>query len=238
MVGHLALVAGMVLAAPGDAGKSPKPRFNCIVYVPKAYKKVKKNWPLIMYLHGRSLRGKDLKLVKKYGLPARLEKNRNFPFITLCPQCPPDERWTDTKGLKQLLDHICKAYPVDRTRMYVMGFSMGASGAWRMGYEYPELFSAIVPIAGMAEPVWVKSGKMRKVAVWGLHGDADKDAPYQNTVQMLKLHGQKGGEAVLSILKGRDHSIPDVFDRHDVYHWLLGHSRPGLKSLRGTRSKS
>jgi predicted peptidase len=228
MLGRLALAASFGLAAACQAFCDTTPRYKCIVYVPKVYGKVKKTWPLILYLHGRSLRGSDLHLIKRYGLPTRLEHDKWFPFVTVCPQCPPGERWTDTKGLMQLVDHICRHYAVDTSRMYVMGFSMGASGAWRMAFDYPDRFSAIVPVGAIAETIWASSGKMKSVGVWAIHGDQDTDAPYANAVTMIRLHRQKGGEGILTTLAGKGHNIPGVFDRHDIYQWLLRHRRPAV----------
>ena len=94
------------------------------MYLPKQMWSSHKKWPLILYLHGRSLRGNDLTKVSSYGLPHRLLSDRGFPFIVVSPQLPDGQRWTDVDSLASLVTDVMTKYPVDRSRVYAMGFSM------------------------------------------------------------------------------------------------------------------
>ncbi|HEV2883250.1 MAG TPA: hypothetical protein VGW36_00235, partial [Pyrinomonadaceae bacterium] len=62
---------------------------NYLLYLPDDYGKPDQRWPLIVYLHGRSLRGNDLGMLKNYGLAALLDKDLSIPFVVISPQCPP-----------------------------------------------------------------------------------------------------------------------------------------------------
>ncbi|MDQ6653769.1 MAG: hypothetical protein M3Y84_13635 [Acidobacteriota bacterium] len=53
---------------------------NYLLYLPDEYGKGEKRWPLILYLHGRSLRGNGLEMLKSYGLAALLERDFSVPF--------------------------------------------------------------------------------------------------------------------------------------------------------------
>ena len=48
----------------------------------------------------------------------------------------------------QLLEQAGATYAVDRRRVVVCGYSMGAIGTWHFVMHYPEYFSAAVPVAG------------------------------------------------------------------------------------------
>ena len=48
-----------------------------------------------------------------------------------------------------LLDSLVATLPIDRQRISVVGFSMGASTAWNLLHARPGFFSAAVPIAGV-----------------------------------------------------------------------------------------
>jgi poly(3-hydroxybutyrate) depolymerase len=95
---------------------------NYLLYLPEAYGREQKRWPLILYLHGKSLRGNDLELLKQYGLAALLEKDLAIPFIVVSPQCTPDKMWTERENeVIGLLDDVSVNYSVDRKRIYLTG---------------------------------------------------------------------------------------------------------------------
>jgi predicted peptidase len=73
-----------------------------LLFTPKAYENSGgKEWPLIVYLHGGSRRGKDAEQLREpgFGLPAIVDRNESFPFVVLSPQCPEGEYWTDTEAV-------------------------------------------------------------------------------------------------------------------------------------------
>ena len=101
-------------------------RISYLLFLPADYEKnAGRRWPLILYLHGGSLRGSDIESVRKLGLPHKLETDPNFPFVVASPQCPPGEIWTNVEALGQLLDRIQADYRIDPDRVYVTGHSMG-----------------------------------------------------------------------------------------------------------------
>ncbi len=62
-----------------------------------------------------------------------------------------DNSWTSERNNEQimaLLEEVCKTYTVDRDRILVMGYSMGASGVWQFVSRYPDFFTAGLPVAG------------------------------------------------------------------------------------------
>lgn len=44
-----------------------------------------------------------------------------------------------------LIEHIDQLHPIDRSRIYIFGFSMGSMMTQAMAYSYPELFAAAAP---------------------------------------------------------------------------------------------
>lgn len=49
------------------------------------------------------------------------------------------------------IDHICKMFSIDRTKITIRGFSMGGAGCWQMAVHYPNLWAAANPGAGFSE---------------------------------------------------------------------------------------
>ncbi len=120
---------------PGQqAVSTSKPIYRTILlqyllYVPEEeYSVSHKKLPLIIYLHGGSVRGADINKLRSHGLPAMLETDRHFPFIVLSPLCTKGEIWTDIDALNSLLGEIIDTYRVDTTRIYLTGYSMGGRG--------------------------------------------------------------------------------------------------------------
>ena len=69
-----------------------------LVSYPKSYeKKSNKKWPLILFLHGIGERGNNLELLKLHGIPKIIDSNKEFPFITVSPQCPLEFDWRENK---------------------------------------------------------------------------------------------------------------------------------------------
>jgi predicted peptidase len=62
--------------------------YDLLVYTPKALQDEKKLWPLIIFLHGSGERGNDPNRLKVHSLPKIIDKDEEFPFIVVSPQCP------------------------------------------------------------------------------------------------------------------------------------------------------
>src|SRR5207244_776844 len=118
-----------------------------LLFLPEGYDKSRERWPLILYLHGGSLRGDDISQMTKFGLAEKVEADPGFPFIVVSPQCRPGEIWTDVDALGAILDEVARTHRVDPDRVYVTGHSMGGRGALYAAYKMPNRFAAVVSLA-------------------------------------------------------------------------------------------
>ncbi len=50
------------------------------------------------------------------------------------------------------IEAVKREYPVDETRVYLLGFSQGAGLAYRIGLRHPQEFRGVVPIGGWLDP--------------------------------------------------------------------------------------
>jgi predicted peptidase len=212
--------SAQVFRHPGAEGGA----INYLLYLPKGYATASQPFPLILYLHGRSLRGDDPELVAKYGLPRRLEHERDFPFVVLSPQLHEDERWVDLEPVVALLDDAIATLPVDRERVYVTGFSMGGGGTWRLANDYPDRFAAAVPLAGTRDDAPIKG--LKQVPVWAFHGSADEATSPGDCESMVERIIEAGGDARMTIYPGGNHaSVLKVYETNEIYDWLLEHRK-------------
>ncbi len=120
------------------------------VYVPQDYTRGRE-WPVILFLHGAGERGTDGLRQTQTGLgtAVRLHPDR-FPAVIVMPQAPPDSIWRGTvaEAVVAALEAAIKEFRGDRSRIYLVGLSMGAYGSWTMALKRPRMFAAIVAVCG------------------------------------------------------------------------------------------
>jgi len=202
---------------------------NYLLYLPPGYDpQGSERWPLVLFLHGASMRGNDINLVKRQGLSKLVNQGQEFPFILVSPQCPSSQWWTWPQlsaTLSKLLDEVESKYAVDPERMYVTGLSMGGYGTWSLAIAYPQRFAAIVPTSGPAEDL-DRISAIRHLPVWAFHGNPDAIVPLQGTVETVNALKACGGNVKLTIYPGVGHNAADpAYADPELYRWLLSQRR-------------
>ena len=200
-------------------------RLQYLLFLPADYnREARRQWPVILYLHGGSLRGDNIERVRTLGLPHRLQDDRQFPFVVVAPLCAEGEIWTDTDALVQLVDEVVRNYRVDNKRVYVTGHSMGGRGALYLAYKYPERFAAVVAMSPLS-PITAWAKQLHSVPLWIIHGAKDTAAPIADSEELVRAIETAGGHPRFTRLADRDHFILDLYDKNEVFDWILEHSR-------------
>lgn len=115
------------IVATARAGRSAS-GLDYLVYLPDGYYRSVGHWPLILTLHGRGEAGNNIELVRRQGLPLRVEEKGGLPFVIVAPQSS-DWAW-NVGALDALLDEVLDRYRIDSNRIYLVGNSMGGNGTW------------------------------------------------------------------------------------------------------------
>lgn len=190
----------------------------------------RRTWPLILFLHGVGERGEDIELVKKHGVAKVAERQPDFPFIAVSPQCPEYTWWSDhIEALDGLLAGVCDRYAVDLDRVYLTGLSMGAYGAWHLATVYPLRFAAVVPICGggawhLGFPERVCT--LKDTPVWAFHGALDDVVPLAESEKMVNALVACGGEVRFTVYPHAPHdSWTETYDNAELYAWMLRQRR-------------
>jgi predicted esterase len=207
---------------------------NYLLYVPDDYGvDAQKEWPLLIYLHGRSrVYGDVLALEDDYPLNT-LADNGSFPFIVLAPKSIGDyDQWASDDQVQMAmtaLDEVQAQLSVDAERVYLTGGSGGGNGVWVISLRYPDRFAALVPFMGYyGYPFTVPEDicDIKDIPVWAFHGDADEVIPLeaeQNIVDALKACG---GNVQFTIFPGLGHDLDySLIYNSELYDWLLSHTR-------------
>lgn len=195
-----------------------------------------KKFPLVIFLHGAGERGADNEMHIKH-IAAVLggpESRMKYPCYVVAPQCPKEIMWAahNRQGdrlvmkpgptrpmalLIELIAEIEKEFPIDRTRIYVTGLSMGGYGTWDLLARFPHRFAAAVPICGGGDPQTASSFK--HVPIWAFHGALDRVVSARQSRIMINALREAG-------------ATPGHTEYPDVGHdsWSLAYGDPYLLS--------
>lgn len=195
-------------------------------------------FPLVIFLHGAGERGTDNDVQIKHITELFLDqKNRSkYPCYVVAPQCPKGKWWADFTGsganatlskepsdpmkmVIDLLEKITQEFPIDESRIYIAGLSMGGYGTWDLIARYPQKFAAAVPICGGGD---VKTAaKIKHIPLWAFHGAKDEIVPPDQSRRMIKALQNEGA------LPGYT-EYPDVAHNSWVYAFREPHLMPWL----------
>lgn len=191
---------------------------NYILNIPKETKEKK---PLIIFLHGSGEKGTDIELVKVHG-PFKYLKTHELDAYVLAPQCPENEYW-NSEVLYRLILKVQKENNIDPNRIYLTGLSMGGWGAWNLAFAHPDMFAAVVPIAGFVDRVpMIENCKIAKVPIRIFHGLLDDVVDVDYSITIYKKLKSCNADIALTIFDDAGHeSWTRVYDNKQIYDWMF-----------------
>ena len=215
------LITGFVGKAQSDFGtrkKLSQTGLEYLITLPEGYAQDGDKVPVILFLHGG-----DRSNTKHH--PSRYAKRAGitFPFLVVAPHCSYGCVWSKV-DFDALLSQVLRDYNIDRSRIYVTGYSMGGYGTWSTISRFPQWFAAASPIAGGGNPKTICQAK--SVTIRAYHGNQDSVTPYAQSKKLIDKLAQCEADATLQTLNGEDHWIwPQIFSDEKFYSWLLSHSQ-------------
>jgi polyhydroxybutyrate depolymerase len=160
--------------------------------------------PLLIVLHGANAAGS---IIRSYTGFNDLAEQKNF--LVVYPDsygtCWNDGRVDmeskafadgidDVRFISDLIDHIVTSNPVDRNRVYAVGFSNGGMMALRLGISIPGKLAAVATVSGLLPRQLAQSGPGKPVPVLIIHGTSDHVVPW--TGGILKSGEKTRGEVM------------------------------------------
>lgn len=181
-----------------------------------------RRYPLVVSLHGAGGVGDDnaSNLRQWNGVMAAPEWRKKYPCFVLVPQSLPGAMWGPKPNRPELADLYVKnmlplvrgliqqlqqELPIDGSRIYVLGSSMGGSGTWNIITAAPELFAAAIPVCGGRFPE-EQAGKLVDIPIWCFHGDADRTVPVSRSRDAFAKLKQIGGNIKYTELRDVGHA--------------------------------
>lgn len=202
--------------------------------------------PLLIFLHGAGERGDDNLSQLKY-LPEQLaapESRKKYRCFVLAPQCRADSSWVDaiwgakesmpiadrpTQDLSQVMttiEHLLLTEPIDLTRIYLTGLSMGGYGAWELACRAQGMFAAVAPICGGGDEA--VAPRLIRIPIWAWHGELDDAVPVERSRDMVQAIRDAGGSLCrYTELPGEGHKswLPAYRDETGLLDWMFSQRR-------------
>ncbi|GAB3098601.1 carboxylesterase family protein [Lysobacter terrae] len=216
-----------------------------------------RRYPLVVLLHGSGAMGDDNTrqigpVARAWAEPALRER---FAAYVLVPQVSvrSAEYHTGRDGLAAsvpgaslaavlaLIDDVASQPSIDTERIYLVGFSMGASAALDAVVERPRRFAAVVAFAPVPPERDLAAG-VASVPMWLVHGSADAENPYAADRMWAQAVAAAGGRPRFTVIDGMAHEFPQqMLRRSDWRDWLfaqrLRRSVAEPQSLRSARER-
>jgi len=158
------------------------------VFLPKNFKE-KKECPLVVVLHGS---GVDEQGIIRY----YIGKLKKLDVPVLAPKARGLSDWylgNSGKDVFECINHFCYLFPnIDKDKIFLLGFSMGGYGTWRLGLNNPGYFKGLVILSGALRPPKIYRNKGENIL------DIIKNAENQN---ILIIHGAKDNAVPIDLTK-------------------------------------
>ncbi|GJJ03561.1 phospholipase [Duganella rhizosphaerae] len=185
-----------------------------------------KRYPLIIVLHGSGAIGNDNSsqlgaLAMSWSAPVI---RKRYPAYILVPQfaersanyapSAADGLLAAKPGpnlptLRALVETLKPQFAIDTDRIYVTGFSMGASAATQAVLQDQNMYAAAVAFSGIA-PDRTAAAQLKDLPLLLVHGEADTENPIEpDRALFAALQRQPGGaKARMLEYRGMEHTVP------------------------------
>ena len=196
--------------------------YNFWLYTPASSDSIAQK-PLIVFLHGQSICGRNMDRVRRYGPLNALEMGMEIDAMVLAP-LNPGGSWNPRKVIR-LVDWAVAHHAVDTNRIYLIGMSLGGFGTLDVAGTYPDRFAAAMALCG-GSTLRDYCG-LNRLPLWIMHGTADRAvgiAASQRVVDAMEACDSTH-RLIWTQLPGANHGrLARVFYLPETYEWLLSHS--------------
>lgn len=178
--------------------------------------------PLLVGLHGRS---RHMDRYRFYFLDVGRDAPADLPVAVVAPKIDWDAPWLETQRLLfALLDDLAARYPIDRGRVAVLGFSMGASSALHLARHNPARFSAVWAASGAFPDValdHLRRLRARVILSW-----SGSPAQCARTTELARQLDRGRAEARAVVYAGGGHEPHlEMFRDRALLSWFLAEPR-------------
>jgi predicted esterase len=228
----------MGLPAAGQTLAAPRPPVPFRIAGPTGV--VDAPLPVVVALHGAG--GNEHMFVEAYGAGRLVQLAQSMGFVVISPQTNLFAAG-GAPAMRAALDGMLEAagalYPVDRSRVVVMGHSMGAGVAWQLAMATRDAadgslapIGAVACLAGPCGPPGMASGAASDAGDAGypplllIAGELDPLAAPPRMLQAAENATARGVAVTYRELPDQGHTLLVGAILEDVIEWLMGALEP------------
>lgn len=226
----LTLMSIVILFSCSSQSQSYK-KYHYLTYLPTNYENEElKNYPVIFFLHGASLRGDDINKIEKYGIPKLIKDGKDFDFIVISPQCPLEMTWASENWFIKTFEDVKIKYRIDTNKVYLTGMSLGGEGTWYIAEKHPDFFAAIAPVCGRSsniESIKKDIHKISNMPIWLFHGEQDKTYTVTESDDIYEKLVKINKDVKYTRYPNLGHwaTHDSTYKNDELYNWFLEHSK-------------
>lgn len=196
-------------------------------------------YPLVVFLHGKNQQGTDNKSQMLFSPTYFYEHQPDYPCYVAFPQCPVEYYWSYPRrpspmnpeqmyvpetptpmydAVLHLVEDLCRQYPIDRDRVILAGFSMGAVGALDIAARSHGVFAGVASIAGGIRISRVSD--LLDKSVWVEHCMDDVNLNPELSLALIKTLGLVGCDLEAHIYPTGSHIAFHLFENDAFMQWV------------------
>lgn len=219
-------------------GEYEKETFRYLLLKPEKIEEGKR-YPLVLFLHGAGERGDDNRAQLMH-FPEKFRDaayRKRFPCFLIAPQCREEKRWANfywdgsveppadslsdqMKAALLAFESTLREFPIDRSRLYLTGLSMGGYGSLELAMNRPDWFAGVAPICGAGD--LTTAHRMASTPVWIYHGTADYAVSVHHSREMVASLQRAGALPRYTEIPGHGHdSWAPAYQIDGVMNWLF-----------------
>lgn len=191
------------------------------ISVPDGYN-AKTPVPLVLVLHpgGQRMNYYGAQFTRTVVEPAL----RQLKPIMIAPDCN-ERAWSDRpcdKAAMALIADALRAYNIDRTRILVVGYSMGGRGTWHMAASHADVFTAAIPMAASTRDLTID--QLGRQPTYIIHSRADEVVPFEPAEENARNLRKLGRTVEFMALDDLTHfdMVSYVDALRDAARWVAG----------------
>lgn len=211
--------------------KNAKPVSSTLHYEIREPKTTLDNAPLLILLHGYGSNEKDMFSLSQYmpedfyvvtpRAPQKLSENK-YAWYTLTPPLlyKMSEVQTAIEEIKTFTEYVAEKYKVDKSRIYLGGFSQGAILSMGSGLIHPDTYKGILCLSGQVYPEFIDMAHQtnQDLDIFISHGYKDETLLASDMRQSLGKLTSMGYDPDFHFYDTR-HTISDQ-NLRDMIAWL------------------
>lgn len=219
-------------------------KLKFVIRLPDNYDKNKK-YPLIVFYHGDGSNGASTESVytgNEFIVPLRAIQERKECIIivpvtkkpwlsvpndinTIYPYriydmekeaIPSNDLITSIS----LTDYCITNLAVDKTRIYLCGYSRGMMASWYLLSQYNHKYAAAVLCSGMGDPKI--SNNYKNIPIWMFMGTSDPLVSFLDMKKIYDAYEKAGGNGRFTVCTNAEHDVSEwLYKEKDLINWLF-----------------